>query len=250
MDDDELTVSSQDSMDDIRRMVAEAQARNAGGAPLAPPTPHLSASDDDDELTVEATDWMMAQINAGLAEANSGDGNGVGTVDDDESTLNTEPRWASSPSFAPVVTAQAITVAPTVPPVPPAPFGLHGTPPPVTHRHDEHREDVFAIVPAAPVEPPVAEHTTHRNGFEAPPAREAKWQPPERMVRPTEPDVPHPHHLARKWRFIAVSLGAALAVVIVLQVVGMLTGDDAPGEAPTETVVGGSTVPNDSLGGG
>jgi len=75
-----------------------------------------------------------------------------------------------------------------------------------------------------------------------------KWQPPARLVRPTEPDVVHPHHLAMKWKLISGALAVLLFVAIVIAGVGMLGGDD-PVEGPTNTVVGGS-VPIETVGGG
>jgi hypothetical protein len=246
MDDDELTVSSHTSMDEIRRMVAEAQASMGKGQQAS-----VAPSNDDGEATVEADARVMEQIRAGRQMLQH--------QIDDESTFATAPGWPSAAPVPPSDTPPRLTpppiapgpgVTPPPPPAPPAP----PRPAPVAPE-EAQVEQPFVIAPssATPTPPSPPPHAPARLGVVSDPAGATiphvhgeRWQPPARLVNPREREAAAPHQQISRWKLVSAGLGILLVAALAVAVFGLLGGDESPS---VDTTVDGSTPVTVATGG-
>lgn len=220
IEDDGVTVVAEGAgLDELRRMAASLRAAEV------------------DDHTVEVDAETVIEARHAVTEAH-----------DDEATEAADARAGGDEPTSPSSLPQP--VAAEAPPQ--APVALPSTPLPVIDHVQEPERSVRPAPAAMPVVAPLDEYTAVRssssdpgtplaagtNGSSASSGRVAsgRWQPPERMIMPSDPERrvdegPGP------WRFVAAALALILVLLLALIGFGVLGGSDsAPpdGEVPAE----------------
>jgi len=188
-DDDDLTVEADgDITEEIRRMAAEARGQT-------PP----QATGFDPEATIDGDSAALEKIRRMAADAKSG--------------LAKPPP---SPGVLPEVRNAPAPPAPTQP--------AHHAPQPLPPPPDPGARVAAPVARRSPT-PPLVSPTP---GAVTPPLSGARWEPPARMLAPTEPPKDTPSTRSN-YRFIAAILAMALAGVILLVATGVIGGSRGPG---------------------
>ena len=213
------TVQADDTtMDELRRFAEEARRQ----VTLAP-AESFPPPDVPENHTVDADDAAMETLRHYANEAQGA------------STSRAEPPiglpgLASVPENGPV-SSPAVDLLPDLPPLPPE-VPRVGAPPTddTVARHEVHI-DLVAPQPTGRLDPSAG----------------GRWQPPPRMVMPTEPEKrTEVHH--GPWKNIALGLAAVVAVLAALFVFGQFTSggdDDTPDEGSVPTSLNGGSIEDD-----
>lgn len=230
MNDDDLTIDADDdALDELRKFAAEARAlADADGA-------DDEARARDDDLTVDADGAVMADLQryaaevrdesapdrstaAGSPERHTGATPTVG-IPDLPSSSGRPPNVRSPDPVPDLLSLDDLGgTAPTTEPV-------TGEFEPLTPAPGEFEPLGASSRPAPDPEPtPAAKRTP-----------EAGWQPPARMVMPTEPERRAPVHHG-PWKKISIALGVIVVVIVALLAFGVIGGGGAPvDDEPTDT---------------
>lgn len=250
-DDDRTAEADDTTMDELRRLAAEAKhpvVVDAGG-------------------TVDADGTTMDELRRLAAEAKQPVAVDVGgTVEADDATMDELRRLAADAKrsmSAPPVEARDSSGLPapgqdvgpdrvslggdaSPAPVPAPPVSPATVPPPPQPQAHSATADV-TVAPTVLDQPAATPQPTGPLSVPPPSNSGERWSPPPRMVMPTEPDKRHEHHPG-PWKKITVALAAVVVVLLVIVVVSAVRGGSDE-DAPTDGSVPTSSTPAGDQGG-
>lgn len=245
MTDDDRTVDADAStMDELRRMAADARSSSNGAEPVEDSTMQADESTMD-ELRRFAEEARRHTTSAETESAPQPAPASDGTVDADESTMAALRSYAAEARESTAASAEPTIDIP---------------PPSAQRRATAHESGTVTDLPSLPdLRTPETEprpravstaddnHTVNRSAepdlssVRAPAVEPGAgaWRPPPRMVMPTEPERSAPVHHG-PWRTVSIVLGVIAVALAAVVAFSVFTGGD---DTPTDDSVPADSTP-------